>query len=272
MLKKFRYGYDVIDEGVGVVHERIVKGECINSIMQQFGLERILEVGSGISMEMGAGVGVDGLLLAAKGKEIMLTDYAEENLWTARQVYKVTGFKNKVHLARAYPSGMPFSSNTFDLVFNSYLVEFADDPLDCVREMARVSRRLVLLFATNYLNVGHFIHEVYGGVIRAPWEKGSKRRITLWVLRALVKAVGLKLVESGAIDIPPWPSGVAIQKTEEYKRRRELRILNQNTDPLIFRLLKLFYLFEKGMPMFIKKLQSHIVYVLAEKSSERQVA
>jgi len=271
-LKKFRYGYDIINEGVGVIHERIVKGEYINSIMQQYGLQRILEVGSGIGIEMGAGVGVDGLVLAVKGKDIMLTDYAEENLWTAGQVYKLTSLRDKVYLVKAYPSGMPFSSNTFDLVFNSYLVEFADDPVDCIREMARVSRRLVLLFATNYLNVGHFIYEIYGGVIRAPWEKGSKRRTTLWVLRALVKAAGLKLVESGTIDIPPWPSGVAIQKTEEYKRRRELRILNPDTDPLIFRLLKMFYLFEKSMPMFIKILQSHIVYVLAEKSSERRVA
>lgn len=263
---EFKYGYDVIDEGIGVIHERIVKSEYINFIVQKYNLHVILEVGSSIGIEKGAGVGIDSIGLSIKCKDVVLMDFSKENLAIVKQVYQIMGLKDKLCLVKAHPSSMPFKSNAFDLVFNSYLVEFVSKPVECVREMRRVSCKLILLFDTNYLNVGHFIHKIYKGVIRAPWENGSAQSTTLWFLRKLIKTNGLKIIDSGAIDIPPWPSGVAIRKTADYKRMKELPIINPNTKPLTFKLLRLFYLFEKSMPKFIKVFQSHIVYVVAEKT------
>jgi len=258
-------GYDVIDEGIGVIHERIVKGEYIHHIVQRYNLRSILEVGSAIGIEMGAGVGIDSLPLSKKNKNVVLIDHSKENLFTAMQIYKITGLRSKVCLVMAHPSYMPFKTNSFDLAFNSYLVEFEVNPVKCVREMMRVSKQFVLLFATNYLNIGHLIHKIYGGVIRAPWENGSKNRTTLCFLHKFVEIIGLKLVDSGAVDVPPWPSGVAIRKTEEYRLRKKLQITNPDLNPIAFKLLKLFYLFEKSTPKFFKILQSHIIYVLAKK-------
>jgi len=262
--KKFRYGYDAIDEGIGVIHERIVKAEYIDSLEKFYSLKTILEVGSGISAELAAGVGFDSLIFATRGKDVVLMDHAHENLEMAKKLYEVVGLKDRIHLVKADQSRMPFGSNTFDLAFGSYLVEFLNNPIMCLREMGQVSK-LVLLFATNYLNFGHFIQKIYGGVIRAPWKNGSKFQTTLWTLRIFSQVAGLKNIESGAIDIPPWPSGVAVLKPKGYEYLRSLRILNPKTEPWTFRLLRLFYLLEKALPASIKKLQSHIVYTLAAK-------
>jgi hypothetical protein len=266
MSRKFRYKYDAIDEGIGVIHERFIKAEYIDSLDKHYTLKKVLEVGSGISAELAAGVGFDSLLFTIKGKYVVLIDHTNENLQTAKKVYEFIGLKDKIHLVQAYPSKMPFRPNTFDLVFSSYLVEFINNPIICLREMKRVSQ-LVLLFATNYLNVGHFIQKIYGGIIRAPWKRGSKYQTTLWTLRKSAEAAGLKIIESGALDIPPWPSGVAIMKPKGYEYLRKLRIMNRETSPWTFRLLRLFYLFEKALPTSIKTLQSHIVYTLAFKQS-----
>jgi hypothetical protein len=270
MSTKFRYGYDVIDEGVGVIHERFVKAEYLAFLDKLFSINIVLEVGSGISAEFCAGVGFDSIIYAKKGKDVVLVDNLNENLRVIKNIYDDLEISNTIYLVIVCQSQMPFRSTSFDLAFGSYLVEFLDNPLKCQREMGQISN-LILQFATNYLNVGHLIHKIFPNIIRAPWKNSGNIQTTLWFLRNFVKEVGHNIIESGAMDAIPWPSGVSVLKHKEYKYFEKIRILNPDTSPWTFRLLKLFYLFEKSLPMCIKNLQSHMVYILAQNATNEML-
>ncbi len=99
---------------------------------------------------------------------------------------------------------LPFQENGFDLVYGWEIVHHISQPGLVVGEMARVSRRYVLLAEPNRNNPAQFAF--------ALWDKEHRwvLRYSLGYMRQLFQSAGLKVVHAGCGGwlfpniTPPW--------------------------------------------------------------------
>lgn len=89
----------------------------------------------------------------------------------------------KHYLCQADAYRLPYRDASFDLVYCWELLHHVHDPLQVVKDMARVSHRYVLIFEPNSLNVAQALF----GVLM-PSERGTLRFTPWYVNRLLVQA------------------------------------------------------------------------------------
>lgn len=87
-------------------------------------------------LEVGAGSGSDAIMLAKKGAVVTTLDFSSQSTKICRLLAKKEGTKIKAVTADCQK--MPFSNNTFDLVFSVGLVEHFQDPIPVIDEQLRV--------------------------------------------------------------------------------------------------------------------------------------
>ena len=255
-MRKFRFGYDVIYEGPGVVHEHFVKMEYLDKIDRKYDPKIILEIGNCVESKS---AGIDSVIFLMRRKEIIFIDMLLNNLKLAKKLDEM--FCRKSELIRASPMKLPFRPNCFDLVFSSCVLDYVDSPKLILKEIVRVTRGFLLICSTNRLHVAHFLHKFFHSIMTAPWEK-AKNLMTFWDLRRLVEEEGVEVIDGGGIDMPPILS--CWVKLGEKNEKSEFQTINPRKNPLMFKLLSLFCFFEKSMPQVVKILQAHMVYILAE--------
>jgi hypothetical protein len=97
------------------------------------------------------------------------------------------------------------STSSFDLVWNFDFVQRFPSLLSVMREL---TRRYVLAFVPNRYNGGALIHALYhrihGNTCYHP-ESGDPALMNRRGLEWLFRFSGMRIVESGWIDSPPWP-------------------------------------------------------------------
>ncbi len=90
---------------------------------------------SELSLEPGGGSAYVSALLAEKGIQAYALDYAYVPLSIAKN------FGSKAHLVQGDMFNMPFPEGSFDLTFNNSTLEHLSNPLDALKEMARVTKK-----------------------------------------------------------------------------------------------------------------------------------
>ncbi|GBD33293.1 MAG: hypothetical protein KatS3mg081_0519 [Gemmatimonadales bacterium] len=83
-------------------------------------------------LEVGAGTGREGHVLADRGAYVVLVDFSKEALRLSRAI------SSGPHLVRADATQLPFRDRSFDLVYHQGLMEHFRDPLPLLRENRRV--------------------------------------------------------------------------------------------------------------------------------------
>jgi hypothetical protein len=103
-------------------------------------------------------------------------------------------------------------ATSHDFVWNFGFLQ--REPLLIV-EMVRISRKYVAAFTPNYTNPGTIAHKLYhslyGNVCVHP-ERGDKTLMCVEGLKSLFKNAGLKILDAGYVDIPPFPDTVVTVK------------------------------------------------------------
>jgi len=125
-------------------------------------------------------------------------------------------------------------------------------------KMRKISGKYVAAFVPNFLNPGNVIHKLYHNIYDTPCihpERGNPAYMSVQGLRKLFESAGLKILESGFIDLPPWgDTVVTIKEFFGMKGREVLKI------PIDVRWLLPFELIA-----FPKKIFAHHCYVFARK-------
>ncbi len=188
------------DEGLGTVYERLVMSRYLNELTAREGLLRILEhPADGVT----GVIGCNSLALGENGRRVLLANPVPEALETARARWQASGVEPS-GLVAAEVDRFPFADDSFDLVWNFCIFERFAQPEALVAEMARVSRRYVLIMTQNCLNLGTGLHALYHLIRGQPWDHGRPSRMTVRAVARVLRGLGLRLVESGPIDTPPW--------------------------------------------------------------------
>jgi hypothetical protein len=158
-------------------------------------------------------------------------------------------------------------TNSFDLMetlpskYNDFVWNFGflqREP-SLLLEMIRISSRYVAAFVPNYTNPGTAIHKVYHIIYKGQCnhpERGHRNIMSIHGLWKLFNKAGLVILESGYVDIPPFPDTVVtIKEFFGSKSREVLKIPGDMKKLLPFE--------ERAFP---KWLWAHHCYVIGEKT------
>ncbi len=268
-----RYGpLDTWDEGIGTFYERIVMERWFRELAKAYEIKTVLEFPcDGITGLLG----INSLIFARCGSQVYLANPNLNVIRNVNRLWNSTELKGKFDsILTSGDEPLPFPDNSFDLVWSFCMVERYSNPSILIREIARTSK-YVLLITQNWRNWGtmpHLIWHKYKGLI---WDHGFGQYMSLSGTKKLVEEAGLRVIEEGALDIPPivdtWDTPIRgtlswflklLGKDWSWNRNRNgpvVEIAPTST------LINLFLWAEDNLPAWFKKYQAHHLYVLATK-------
>jgi len=236
------------EDDLGVAYESYVRARYLEDLRVKFGLESMLETHC-------ANGGKEALVARGLKRHVVLLK--------GRPAVDPRRFRSSAscEFIESELSHMPLRSHTFDIVCSSDLAEWAPSTVEYVGEMGRVASRFILIFIPNPFHLGHLIRRRFsrkGQSIRKAWISDGR------ICDAVGKA-GLKIVEKGGIDAPPWPSHLSVRnltRRSGFKWRWSI-VGNRRCPTIIWVLAEM----ERAMPRWLRAFQGHIAYVLALKEA-----
>ncbi len=210
---EWRHWMHDYNEGLGLVYERLVLNDYLDALVDRFDVRNVLEV----PLYGMAGVsGINGVTLARRGCRITLVDWNAERLAHVRRVWRELGLEECVTLVHVADFAcLPFRDRTFDLVWNWAALWYVPNPPALLREMARVTRHVVFTAMPNRWQPGYLLRKYV--LDPSFFERVDERWTAIGRARRELEAAGLRLVERGVMDIPPWPDTV-MPATEVLRR------------------------------------------------------
>jgi SAM-dependent methyltransferase len=190
------------NEGLGLVYERFVLNEFLLALREEQGVETVLE-----SPLFGmAGVsGINSVALAQTGAEVTLVDDHVERLGAVARIWAELNLDAQfVHCTQW--GRLPFPAGTFDLAWNWAALWYLDDPESLLREMVRVSKRVIFVAMPNRAQVGYLLRKYllerdFVNHVDEGWADIGR-------VRRLLEEAGVRIVRQGVLDVPPWPDTV----------------------------------------------------------------
>lgn len=191
------------NEGLGLVYERFVLNDLLERLRVQFSATSVLEAPiygmAGVS-------GINSVALARSGCAVTLVDVDAERLGDIARVWGELDLTPQV-VQHMDLGRLPFADASFDLVWNhAALWYLGEQAAPLLGEMARVARRAVLVAMPNRWQVGYLLRKYV--VERSFFATVDEQWVNMSRIKGLLRQAGLRLVEDGVVDVPPWPDTV----------------------------------------------------------------
>lgn len=191
------------DTGLGTTFERWALNRCLLRLHAQATFEEVME-GPGDGMTGIAGL--NSLALGLQGARVALLLPDAERAVFARTVWARHAPQAALEICTSWDGRcLPFPDGAFDLAWNFNIMTRPDEPQALLAELARVSRRYVLIFVPSRLNYAFGLHRLHHRVAGEPWDHG---RVDLMHPRPWLRrfaAAGLRVLETIWLDCPWWP-------------------------------------------------------------------
>lgn len=190
------------NEGLGVVYERLVLNDYLDHVVDRHSVKTVLEAPiygmAGVS-------GINSVRLAQRGCTVTLID---ENARRLAEVQRIWGELN-LHPTFVHHTDfahLPFPDRTFDLAWEWAALWYLPNAQDLLKELARVSRRLVFVAMPNRMQVGylmrkHLLERDFVDYVDEGWADIQRIKKTL-------RSASVKFIDEGVLDVPPWPDTV----------------------------------------------------------------
>jgi hypothetical protein len=272
------------DEGLGLVYERFVLNDFLLALRQEHDVESVLEAPifgmAGVS-------GINSVALAQAGASVTLVDDHAGRLAGVERIWGELGLQGRfVH--HDDWGRLPFSDGAFDLAWNWAALWYLPDgtpegaqaPAALLRELTRVSRRLVFVAMPNRVQVGYLLRKYV--LERDFVEHVDEAWADIGRVRRVLEKAGVRIVRQGVLDVPPWPD--TVMPASEVLRRLGVRsaklegrfsgdswqwstmayYLGQQPD-LYERVMRYAWLDHAPIPWRIKTVWAHHRYLVGEK-------
>lgn len=275
MNKNKKIEYWKVDDGLGGSYERIAYSNIVEKLARRFGAKKILELNSTFI----AGVpGFNSGILAQRGFDVTITVHSRDYKET-KEVWDIVGLKDKVKIIKWDDDfKTPFRSGEFDLVWNHLAFEHYKDPKLLVDEMARVSRNLVINLTLSPFNIGFPIHFLLHKLTKKHWDHGYFRNTLISTMEKVHKKSGLKLVESGGCDDPPWVDtvdlemGGSMRYFDVWPKKIADKWVWGATNPEVQNhwVIKMLWDWETSMPEWFRRITAHHLYTASQKKDKKK--
>jgi SAM-dependent methyltransferase len=203
------------NEGLGLVYERFVLNDFLAGLARQYAVRDVLEA----PLYGMAGVsGINSVELARAGCRVTLADDNAERLAGVRRIWSELGLPAQ-YVEVADWSHLPFADGAFDLGWEWAGLWYLRDAAGLLRELARVSRRVVFVAMPNRRQVGYLLRKY---VLEPEFvQRVDERWTDMGLIRRTLEGAGLRIVRQGVLDVPPWPD--TVMPASEVLRRLGLR-------------------------------------------------
>lgn len=262
IIKNWELYFDNPDEGLGSSYERVVINIFLQKLVKHFNIKSALEVPSfgftGIS-------GINSMDLAKNGVSVTLLDNNAKRVELIKDVWQKCGYKADILFTDSFET-IDFKENSFDLSWNFSAMWFVRDLELFLKELTRVTRKVIAIFVPN----------IYGLGYRFQKSKGSQElnsvikeeNIFSDNIKTIIGKFGWKFWREDFIDCPPWPDigmpkekflnmlGIKIKPAENKQPLTILDYYCGDRDDFYKEMLKYSFV-ENNFPDFFKKIWSH---------------
>ncbi len=193
------------NEGLGLVYERLILNDFLEDLLRRHHIRTVLEVPI---YGMAGATGLNSVRFAQLGAHVTLVDVNAERLAEVRRLWGELGLLDRaefIHIAD--PHKLPFKDNAFDFVWNWAALWYLPNAIATLHDMARVSANLVFTAMPNRMQMGYLLRkyllekEFFDWVTDESWADINQPRRVL-------EQTGLRLIDQGVLDVPPWPDTV----------------------------------------------------------------
>lgn len=263
------------DEGLGVVYERFVLNDYLDRLVDRYQLQTVLEA----PLYGMAGVsGINSVRLAERGCAVTLVDNNRERLDGITRIWERLQLPATLLYHQDFDR-LPFADDSFDLAWEWAGLWYLPDAGALLRELARVSRRLVFVAMPNNLQVGYLLRKYV--IDRDFFPTVDEKWVQMGRIKKTLRAAGVEFIEEGVLDVPPWPDtvmpaaevlkrlGIASQKLENrfsgdnWSWSTMAYYLGQQPD-LRERVMKYAWLDHAPLPWQLKTIWAHHRYLLGQ--------
>lgn len=198
-------------EGLGTTYERFILHNYFKNIKNKYSVQSVLEVPS---FGMTGVSGINSMWWALEDTHVTIVDHSQERIDLINNVWRELSLSaDFIYNSNDYKR-LPFEDNSFDMGWNFAALWFVPNLDEFLKELARVSTKLIFICVPNRLNVFH--------VLRLAFEKKSDTKLNPSNINPLkIKSIMLnlkwKVEEQGFLDIPPWPD-IAMKKEDLLKK------------------------------------------------------
>jgi SAM-dependent methyltransferase len=265
-------------EGLGSSYERVVLNLKLEEVRTRYGISTCLEAPvfgfTGLT-------GINSMGLAKSGVQVTLVDDHRERLGLINDAWQQAGEKCTGVFVQDF-TPLPFGDKSFDFSWNFSALWFVSDIQRLLEELARVTRKAILLCVPNRWGIGFFLDKY----VSVPELRGElkEENVSPGELHRRMGSLGWSLAESGYIDVPPWPD-IGMKKEDFLKLfglgflvadrtganeiAPPLTIMNYytGTDPDFPSRMLRYHWFEQKVPKLIKAIWGHHCYLLLEPSA-----
>jgi hypothetical protein len=190
------------NEGLGVVYERFVLNEYLDRLLARHEVKTVLEA----PLYGMAGVsGINSVRLAQQGCAVTLVDSNAERLEGVTRIWAELGLP-ATFIHHEDMGRLPFPDGSFDLAWEWAGLWYLPDAKALLRELVRTSRKLVFVAMPNRLQVGYLLRKVL--IDRDFFKTVDERWVDMGRIKGILREEGLKIMEEGVLDVPPWPDTV----------------------------------------------------------------
>ncbi len=257
-------------EGFGTTYRRFMLARLMWRFVDQHGFRTLAEVPcSGYETTKGESLvlGASSLAFAVKCCDVTFIDELEDNLNQVRNLWHDNGLLQKAKFITAPPTSVPVEDDTYDLVWNDLATPLLLEPELYLREMQRISK-FVLLVCENRDNYGYPIYVMKNFLARTEGIYGASKWLNRGNVKRALVSLGMKVVEEGLIDVPPWPGFTALADLLVHFHRPRVGVgggVIEDFSSISKVVRRYSFIEESGLPTMIKSKFAHSFYVLAEK-------
>lgn len=186
-------------EPAGILYDRYRIHRLAEQLVAEHGVRSVLEIPAGGAKAMPS---IYSLAFGSLGCEVHLFDPDDRGL----AVWDRLGLRDRLTVHEGSdPTSTSLPDASFDLVWNFVTAGTTGRLSESLREMARLSRRLVLTVHCSGWNWGYPWHRALHLAFGLPWNHGPAEAYFPHRVRALHRAVGLTVLRTGTLDMPFWP-------------------------------------------------------------------
>ncbi len=262
------------DEGLGLVYERFVLNDFLGRLRERFDVRTVLEAPlfgmAGVS-------GINSVVLAQAGCQVTLVDDHPRRAHGVRAIWNELALP--VHLVLTSDwAHLPFPDDAFDLAWEWAGLWFLPDPEGLLRELVRVSRKVILIAMPNRWQLGYWLRRYL--LDRDFFLHVDEKWTHMGRIRAVLEDAGARVLEQGVLDVPPWPDTVmpardVLRKLGIRSRRLEARFSGEGwrwstmdyylgKDPTLYdRVMRYTWIERAPLPWRLKALWAHHRYLIA---------
>lgn len=253
-------------EGFGSVYGRYVRKRLCQRLIEKHDIHTVLEAPCNAESYF-ASPGTQSVIFAQEGCSVTLVHPDKEIVNKTRDFWEAFGIGVTRIFQHSDLYNLPFRDNQFDLVWNFDYIPLFDDPARFVAEMTRVSCNLIMIIVPNSKNIGYPLHALLNIVKRreSPW--GSREWMNTKSSKQALQYLGLEIIETGLVDMPPWPGFDALNIIGQFLRRSTVEASEDNrTDEDVEHMMsKLTFIEYASLPNIMKTPFAHQLFILARK-------